>query len=128
MSRAREIRVGLVYIPVDSVQNLNIIVGTRSDWIKSTNLTDNKFFSVIGCRLNGDNDYFLDGVAATDIPENGSTPIVEAMQFENGLGLLVQFHPERMENSAGKKILKLMVEIAKSNRDERRLKGCQFVY
>jgi hypothetical protein len=70
MSRAREIRVGLVYIPVDSVQNLNIIVGTRSDWIKSTNLTDDKFFSVIGCRLNGDNDYFLDGVAATDIPEN----------------------------------------------------------
>ena len=38
--------------------------------------------------------------------------IAEVMEFKSGLGFLVQFHPERMNNSVGRNVMRMMVDVA----------------
>ena len=52
-------------------------------------------------------------VIATSLDKN---PIVEGLEFRNGLGVTLQFHPELMFNETGDKILKKFVEMAIKNK------------
>jgi putative glutamine amidotransferase len=45
--------------------------------------------------------------------EPGQDKIAEVMEFKNGMGFLVQFHPERMKTPEGQKIMSMMVKLAK---------------
>lgn len=47
-------------------------------------------------------------VIATSMDNN---PIVEGIEFKNGLGVTLQFHPELMHNETGDKILRRYVEL-----------------
>ncbi len=46
-------------------------------------------------------------------------PIVEAIEFKNGLGVTLQFHPELMFNETGDKILKKFVDMTIKNKSAR---------
>lgn len=43
-------------------------------------------------------------------------PVVEAIEFKNGKGITLQFHPELMYNETGDKILKRFVDLTVKNR------------
>lgn len=43
-------------------------------------------------------------------------PIVEAIEFKNGLGVTLQFHPELMYDETGNKILKRFVDLSEQNK------------
>lgn len=45
-------------------------------------------------------------------------PIVEAVEFKNGLGVTLQFHPELMHNETGDKIMKKYVQMATSQKEK----------
>ena len=47
-------------------------------------------------------------VIATSMDNN---PIVEGIEFKNGLGVTLQFHPELMDNDVGDRIMKKYVEL-----------------
>lgn len=57
----------------------------------------------------GDKDY---KVVATSLD---STPTVEAIEFRNGMGVTLQFHPELMENETGEKVLRQFVSLTIKN-------------
>lgn len=52
-------------------------------------------------------------VVATSLDKN---PIVEAIEFKNGMGVTLQFHPELMFNETGDKILKKFVDMTIKNK------------
>ncbi len=55
-------------------------------------------------------------IIATSLDKN---PIVEGLEFRNGLGVTLQFHPELMFNETGDKILKKFVDMAIKNKQAR---------
>ncbi len=55
-------------------------------------------------------------VVATSLDKN---PIVEAIEFKNGMGVTLQFHPELMFNETGDKILKKFVDMTIKNKRAR---------
>ena len=55
-------------------------------------------------------------VIATSLDKN---PIVEAIEFKNGMGVTLQFHPELMFNETGDKILKKFVDMTIKNKRAR---------
>lgn len=46
-----------------------------------------------------------------------STPIIEALEFRNGKGFTMQFHPELMFDEIGDILMKRLVTLAKENRE-----------
>lgn len=58
----------------------------------------------------GDLDY---KVIATSLD---ARPIIEAIEFKNGMGVTLQFHPELMYNETGNKILKKFVDMSYKNK------------
>jgi putative glutamine amidotransferase len=52
-------------------------------------------------------------IIGMEVTPSGHTPIVEAVQFKNGRGFAVQFHPERMNNVVGHGVMQMMVDVAK---------------
>ena len=61
----------------------------------------------------GDEDYKIIASSMDD------SPIVEAIEFKNGMGVTLQFHPELMHNETGEKILKRFVTLALKNAQKR---------
>jgi putative glutamine amidotransferase len=57
----------------------------------------------------GDKDYKIIASSTDNIP------IVEAIEFKNGLGVTLQFHPELMHNETGEKILKQFIKLTQKN-------------
>jgi putative glutamine amidotransferase len=58
----------------------------------------------------GDKDY---KIIATSMDHN---PIVEALEFKNGLGVTLQFHPELMHDETGDKILDQFIKLTIKNK------------
>lgn len=52
-------------------------------------------------------------VIATSLDKN---PIIEGLEFKNGLGVTLQFHPELMFNETGDKILKKFIDMTIKNK------------
>lgn len=63
--------------------------------------------------LDNDPDYKITAKSLDDIP------VVEALEFRNGLGVTLQFHPELMYDDIGEKIIERFVLLAKRTKAQR---------
>lgn len=95
----------------------------RDHWHKIEILPDSIFYRIIGSRVADVNSFHHQGVlqegangliATAYAPEDHGTRIVETMEFRNGRGFGMQFHPEYMETKTSDNIFRHMVELAKT--------------